>query len=131
MQKIDLLPCPFCGKLDFCRMSGVKYKDDTTAYNVVCDATICGCGASCGWHTDTFDEAIKRWNTRASCLIPRSERMPDKDGYYLCVVNGEFKILPYGNGEFYSKCFDGVLRCCNSSVTRWMPLPSKDGLNET
>ncbi len=64
-------------------------------------------------------------------LIPRSERMPDKDGYYLCVSNGEFKILPYGNGEFYSKCFDGVLRCCNSSVTRWMPLPSKDELNET
>lgn len=64
-------------------------------------------------------------------LIPRSERMPDKDGYYLCVSNGEFKILPYGNGEFYSKCFDGALRCCNSSVTRWMPLPSKDELNET
>ena len=67
----------------------------------------------------------------ATRLIPRSERMPDKDGYYLCVTNGEFKILPYRNGEFYSTCFDAVLRCCNSSVTHWMPLPSKEELNET
>lgn len=67
----------------------------------------------------------------ATRLIPRSERMPDKDGEYLCVSNGEFKILPYRNGEFYSTCFDAVLRCCNSSVTHWMPLPSKEELDET
>lgn len=60
-----------------------------------------------------------------NCWIPRSERMPDKDGYYLCVINGEFKILPYGNGEFYCKWDDGVLSCCNSSVTHWMQLPEK------
>ena len=51
------------------------------------------------------------------------EAMPEKDGVYLCVSNGEFKILPYRNGEFYCTCFDAVLRCCNSSVTHWMPLP--------
>lgn len=55
--------------------------------------------------------------------IPCSERMPEKDCAYLCVSNGEFKILPYRNGEFYSTCFDAVLRCCNSSVTYWMPIP--------
>lgn len=61
----------------------------------------------------------------ANRCIPCSERMPDKDGEYLCVINGEFKILPYGNGEFYCTCFDAVLRCCNSSVTHWMQLPEK------
>ncbi len=55
--------------------------------------------------------------------IPVRERMPDKDGDYLCVSNAEIKILPYRNGEFYCTCFDAVLRCCNSSVTHWMPVP--------
>lgn len=55
--------------------------------------------------------------------IPCSERMPNKDGDYLCISNQEIKILPYRNGEFYGICFDGVLRCCNSSVTHWMPIP--------
>lgn len=59
------------------------------------------------------------------------EALPKKDGEYLCVSNGEFKILPYRNGEFYCTCFDAVLRCCNSSVTHWMSLPSKEELNET
>lgn len=62
-----------------------------------------------------------------SSWISCSDMMPKKDGEYLCVSNGEFKILPYRNGEFYSICFDAVLRCCNSSVTHWMPLPSMDG----
>lgn len=55
--------------------------------------------------------------------IKCSERMPEIDGYYLCISNHEIKILPYRNGEFYSICFDAVLRSCNSSVTHWMPLP--------
>jgi len=60
----------------------------------------------------------------ANCWISCSERMPEKDGDYLCISNNEYKILPYRNGEFYCVCFDSVLRCCNSSVTHWMPLPS-------
>lgn len=56
-------------------------------------------------------------------LVRCDEAMPKKDGEYLCVSNREWKILPYRNGEFYCTCFDAVLRCCNSSVTNWMPLP--------
>lgn len=68
-------------------------------------------------------EDYKHIKSNTSRLIPCSEMMPEKDDAYLCVSNGEFKILQYRNGEFYNTCFDAVLRCCNSSVTHWMPLP--------
>jgi hypothetical protein len=118
MPKIDLLPCPFCGKVEALRMERIPF-----VYNLVCAVANGGCGASTGWNHATPEEAVKSWSTRASGWISCSERMPKKDGEYICVINGEFKILPYRNGEFYSKCFDGVLRCCNSSVTHWMPTP--------
>ena len=120
MPKIDLLPCPFCGKVEALRMERIPF-----VYNLVCAVANGGCGASTGWNHATPEEAVKSWNTRASVWLSCSEMMPKKDGEYLCVSNGEFKILPYRNGEFYSTCFDGVLRCCNSSVTCWMPLPEK------
>lgn len=121
MPKIDLLPCPFCAKVEALKMQTVP--SNPSEYRVLCDTAYGGCGASIPWNYTTAEEAAKAWNTRASGWIPCSERMPKKDGKYLCVINGEFKILPYGNGEFYCKCSDAVLRCCNSSVTRWMPLP--------
>lgn len=72
----------------------------------------------------------KAWGYMKTEWIPARERMPDKDGDYLCVSNGEIKILPYRNGEFYCTCFDAVLRCCNSSITHWMPVPElpKEGM---
>lgn len=76
-----------------------------------------------------IDKQLRTANTEidrlqsVSSLIPCSERLPEKDGNYLCISNNEYKILPYRNGEFYCICFDAVLRCCNSSVTHWMPLP--------
>lgn len=127
MQKIDLLPCPFCGKLETIIMVDVpaeKHERVYRVYRVVCSFVNGGCGASTGWNHETPEEAAKEWNTRASGLIPCSERMPEKDGNYLCISNNEYKILPYRNGEFYFVCFDSVLRCCNSSVTHWMPLPA-------
>lgn len=123
MPKIDLLPCPFCGKLETLRMMYIPAAKSECVYHVVCDAVNGGCGASTGWNHSTPEEAVEEWNTRASGFIPRSERMPEKDGDYLCISNNEYKILPYRNGEFYCICFDAVLRCCNSSVTLWMPLP--------
>ena len=116
MPKIDLLPCPFCGRKP-------KSIVNIQMYAIGCSFSKCHvypCVVK-----KTPEEAAKAWNTRASGLIPCSERMPKEDGEYLCVSNGEFKILPYRNGEFYCTCFDAVLRCCNSSVTRWMPLPEK------
>lgn len=76
-----------------------------------------------------IDKQLRTANTEidrlqsVSSLIPCSERLPEKDGNYLCISNNEYKILPYRNGEFYCICFDAVLRCCNSSVAHWMPLP--------
>lgn len=131
-SKIDLLPCPFCGKSDTvkimtaaeCLCLDDPTEWDKTHYVVACDKAIeDGCGASTGFDHESPEKAAEAWNTRASGLIPCSERMPKEDGEYLCVSNGEFKILPYRNGEFYCTCFDAVLRCCNSGVTRWMPLP--------
>lgn len=70
----------------------------------------------------TANTEIDRLRSESS-WIPCSERMPEKSGDYLCISNNEIKILPYRNGEFYCICFDAVLRCCNSSVTHWRPLP--------
>jgi hypothetical protein len=134
MPKIDLLPCPFCGKPDTAKITTVsecEYMDnptewDKTHYGAVCSFVVGGCGASTGWYYETPEEAAKVWNTRASGWIPCSERMPKEDGEYLCVSNGEFKILPYRNGEFYENWLDAI--CCwnkiSVSVTRWMPLPA-------
>lgn len=124
MSKNDLLPCPFCGKLETVRMIYIPAEKHELVYHVVCDTVNGGCGASTGWNQETPEDAVNEWNTRASGLIPCSERLPKKDGNYLCISNNEYKILPYRNGEFYCVCFDSVLRCCNSSVTHWMPLPS-------
>jgi hypothetical protein len=125
MPKIDLLPCPFCGRRETLKMLSVQSENHKFLRRVVCSTVEGGCGASTIWNCTTPEETAEEWNTRASGWISCSDMMPKKDGEYICVINGEFKILPYRNGEFYSKCFDGVLRCCNSSVTCWMPLPEK------
>lgn len=120
MPKIDLLPCPFCcGKAETFPLD----KCDSYGNHERLWYSECGeCFARSGYY-NTEGEATIAWNTRASGWIPCSERMPKEDGEYLCVSNHEIKILPYRNGYFYAICFDAVLRCCNSSVTHWMPLP--------
>lgn len=123
MPKIDLLPCPFCGRRETLETVFVPSEKYKFVYGVYCNDMDGGCGASTGWHYSTPEEAAKEWNTRASGWIPCSERMPEKDGDYLCVSNHEIKIFPYRNGEFYCICLDGVLRCCNSIVTHWIPIP--------
>lgn len=125
MPKIDLLPCPFCGspaklcsaKTNAAGMRFVFWVHCDFRGELNCDVI------PTTPKFDTAEQAANAWNTRASGLIPCSERIPEKDGDYLCVSNNEYKILPYRNGEFYCICFDSVLRCCNSSVTHWMPLP--------
>lgn len=115
MPKIDLLPCPFCGR-----------KPKTIELHIRLHQISClfsKCPAHPSVIKKTPEKAAKAWNTRASGWISCSDMMPKKDGYFICASNGEIKILPYRNGEFYSECFDGALRCCNSSVTHWMPIP--------
>ena len=126
MPKIDLLPCPFCGSPAKLCSAKANASGQIFVFWVHCDFRG---DLNCDVipttpKFDTAEQAVKAWNTRASGLIPCSERLPEKDGNYLCISNNEYKILPYRNGEFYCVCFDSVLRCCNSSVTHWMPLPS-------
>lgn len=115
MPKIDLLPCPFCGRKPKVRELNINLQQISCLYSK-CPAHPCIIKI-------TMEEAAEAWNTRASGMIPCNKRLPEKDGDYLCISNNEYKILPYRNGEFYCTCFDSVLRCCNSSVTHWMPLP--------
>ena len=115
MPKIELLNCPFCGRKP-------KSIVNIQMYAIGCSFSKCHvypCVVK-----ETPEEAAKAWNTRAFGWFLCNDMMPKKDGEYLCASNGEIKILPYRNGEFYSKCFDGALRCCNSSVTHWMPIPA-------
>ena len=124
----ELQPCPFCGSTTAPTVMNQNEAQwlDNDAENpsmvVCCAAKKFGCGASTGF-CDTAEQAVEAWNRRASDWIPCSERLPEIDGNYLCISNHEIKILPYRNGVFYSICFDAVLRCCNSSVTHWTPLP--------
>lgn len=54
----ELKACPFCGKTDC-----VYINEDNKLYQVVCDYTRGGCGASSGY-IDTKEEAIENWNKR-------------------------------------------------------------------
>lgn len=71
------------------------------------------------------EKAAEAWNTRASGWISCSERMPEEDGEYLLVSNGEIKVLPYMDGEFYND-WPSAFRHWDKisvNVTHWIPLP--------
>lgn len=137
MPKIDLLPCPFCGKRDTAKCITVAECDcnddptewDKTHYGVVCCAAILGgCGASTGWNHSTPEEAVEEWNTRASGWIPCSVKKPEAYKSVLVVIkdNDRYTWINIGEtnedgnwmigGEFwYSKS--------DTSITHWMPTP--------
>lgn len=77
MSKIDLLPCPFCGKLETIRMLYIPAEKRKCVYHVVCDALNGGCGASTGLNHETPEKAAEEWNTRASSWSPCGEMMPE------------------------------------------------------
>lgn len=82
MPKIDLLPCPFCGKLETLKMLDIQ----DSVYHVICDAVIGGCGASTGWNYTTPEKAAEEWNTRAfeSNQIPGAKWMQVGTDIYEC-----------------------------------------------
>ena len=128
MPKIDLLPCPFCGKPDTAKIITVAECEcmdnpterDKTHYGVVCDNSIeGGCGASTGWNHSTPEEAVKVWNTRASGWISCSERLPKRDGFYLAYYT-------FADGRHAcDMVYFNVGSPISSSITHWMPLPEK------
>lgn len=109
MPKIKLLPCPFCGKRDTAKCLTVAECEcideptewDKTQYGIVCDASILGgCGASTGWNHETPEEAAKEWNTRASCWIPCSERMPEPGDIVLVYAHVSVSDEEYWDEQF-------------------------------
>lgn len=70
MNKIELKPCPFCGRTDTLIIHEVSERLDDTdikQYTVVCNTfgNNAGCGANCGYRHFTKQDAIAAWNKRA------------------------------------------------------------------
>ena len=70
----DLLPCPFCGRVD--TLGVYTWGDiednydnasdwDRTHYAVCCDVQKEGCGAIKGKECETPEQAVEEWNRRA------------------------------------------------------------------
>ena len=59
--------------------------------------------------------------------IPCSERLPKKNGFYLCTTKDCITILEFieGNPHYHEEpsFVSDVLGKCNSYVVAWMPLP--------
>lgn len=131
-SKIDLLPCPFCGKPDTAKITTVSECEcmdnptefDETHYGAVCSFVVGGCGASTGWYYETPEEAAKAWNTRAYGWIPCSERIPEKSTYVLISAQGHRVTAFYDSvkGVFMLTETEGLFYSMNA-VTHWMPIP--------
>lgn len=120
MQKIDLLPCPFCGgkaetfPLDKC--------DSYGNYERIWYSECGECFTRSGYY-NTEGEAAIAWNTRASGWISCSERMPEVgepvliyEAYNeeMVVASLECDKIGFSNDDFYY----GL-----KTVPSWMPLP--------
>jgi len=65
-EKIDLLPCPFCGCEDAGLHENVSMVDDNVSWSVDCN----NCGASV--IENTAEQAAEAWNRRA--IVHESEK---------------------------------------------------------
>lgn len=118
MPKFDLLPCPFCGKLETLKMQTVP-----SEYRVLCDIFYGGCGASTGWNHTTPEEAAKAWNTRASGWIPCSKRIPGDDANVLAYNDGDGVLI--ASYDHYAREWKEAFECYPlTNVTHWMHLPN-------
>lgn len=114
-SKIDLLPCPFCGRKP-------KSIVNIQMYAIGCSFSKCHvypCVVK-----KTPEEAAKAWNTRASGWIPCEERMPDAPGIHVMVTDGVHimeSLYEVIDGEIL--WLDNSLDLRFGKVTHWMPLP--------
>lgn len=114
-SKIDLLPCPFCGRKP-------KSIINIQMYAIGCSFSKCHvypCVVK-----KTPEEAAKAWNTRASGWIPCSERIPEKSTSVLISAQGHRITAFYDSvkGVFMLTETEGLFYSM-SAVTHWMPLP--------
>lgn len=130
MPKIDLLPCPFCGRLETLRMICIPSEKYEFVYHVICDAVNGGCGASTGWNHSTPEEALEEWNTRASGWISCSDRFPEVRekvlalyDYCTCEVRQQYIMIASLAPDGY--WMEGCTWHPHQSVTHWMPLPDR------
>lgn len=100
MEKIKLLPCPFCGgEAKMCGREFTEFYDGEWSekpkkefWVLAFHAITCVMGSACslaygsvgGAAYVSEEAAANAWNTRASSWIPCSERMPEESGEYLC-----------------------------------------------
>lgn len=120
MPKIDLLPCPFCGRTPKTSELHIHLQQISCLYSK-CPAHPCVIKA-------TMEEATQAWNTRASGWISCSERLPDEPGVHVIVTDG-IHIM-----ESWYEIIDGEMLWVDNytmyvninfgEVTHWMPLPN-------
>ena len=81
-QKVELLPCPFCGGKP---MKGSSYDEDVLLHNIRCR---CGAGVN-----DFFgpEEAIDAWNTRQAAVAHASSE--DKGGEVVDLTDDDIERL--------------------------------------
>lgn len=81
MDKIELKPCPFCGRTNTLIIHEViQQLDDTDIkqYTVICNTSgdNAGCGANCGYRHFTKQDAIAAWNKRVEKNRKALEYLP-------------------------------------------------------
>jgi Lar family restriction alleviation protein len=84
MDKINLLPCPFCGG------DNIKMIGDHTVY--------CSCGASVNeynYNENTTDKVVSMWNHRSTNLEPlinRVSKMKGQGSAYTDLCSANYKL---------------------------------------
>lgn len=116
MSKIDLLPCPFCGRRP--KISNLNIQ----LYEIECSFSKCPVRTFV--IEKTQEEAVKAWNTRASGWIPCSKRIPERSMPVLISAQGHRVTAFYDavKGVFMLTETEGLFYSM-STVTHWMPLP--------
>ena len=73
-----------------------------------------------GDHLDAAADALEAAD-KAQRWVPCSERMPEKDGFYNVVMNGDI----WGEPDVATSCgfYNGKWDEDGATITRWMPLP--------
>lgn len=128
-QAGTLLPCPFCNG-----EAHSGYDGDLEPTPCWCGCVKEDCPAYPGAVATTPEEAQRIWNTRpvvgrvADGWVKCSERMPDRNGAYLCWVDGrnanmrDHIDLISWEGDKWRDHKNGYL-----PITHWRPLPSPPG----
>ena len=115
------------------RKATIDAMEDTDWYHINKDGQL-----THGANSDDYEPLYKAkdvyavLNTMSSAhperrWIPCSERMPKKNGFYLCTTKDCITILEFieGNPHYHEEpsFVSDVLGKCNSYVVAWIPLP--------